>query len=418
MATNHYITMKQNVIIFCLAFVVSFLQAQNATPSSNHYISPEIAIGKTMEANTDFPKTNLQTGFFLSYGSYNNKNTSEWAQQLNRPKTGIIIGFSDFGNTDQVGRAYSFMPFIELTPLRKLHVNAGIGTSYIDTQFDAITNPDNKASTTKVNWTFRSFLYYDLFKTSHIDWRLGLGYAHHSNGHTRLPNQGLNSFLASFSANINMSKSPIITDDISKTRSRQTYYSMRFGYGINVLSKFINDRKSVYTIAMEYGKIYNKTYKLGFGFYYRFYEHYYDYIKNDGELVVEDYPIFQDNPFGYATNFGLFVTTELLLGHVGVEFDIGFNIYKPFYKVDWRLNQGYDYVNRNGDTIVVLGELDWYYEIKRTITSRLGLKYYLINTNKAPKHNIFIGAHINANLGQADFTGFSLGYVHRFSLKK
>ena len=97
---------------------------------------------------------------------------------------------------------------------------------------------------------------------------------------------------------------------------------------------------------------------------------------------------------------------------------LGLNIYKPFYKIDWQLNQGYTYENGNGDNVEVLGELNRYYEIKRTVSARMGLKYYLWTTNKAPKHNVFVGAHINANLGQADFTELSFGYVYRFNLKE
>ncbi|NQX85762.1 MAG: acyloxyacyl hydrolase [Flavobacteriaceae bacterium] len=409
--------MRQNVIFFCWAFTIHYLSGQNPTTTSNSYIAAEFTLGKIMEANDGFPSTNLQGEFFLSYGSYNNYNASEWVQQLNYPKTGVMLGFSDFGNTQNVGKAYAIMPFIELTPFKKTHINVGFGSSYIDTQYDSISNPNNRGASTKVNWSFRSFLYYDIIKTKAIDWRFGMGYAHHSNGHTRLPNQGLNSFLGSISAKINTKKSPTVFSEVRKTKSRQTYFSSRFGYGINVLSQRFNTLKPVYTIALEYGKIYNETFQLGYGFYYRFYEHYYDYIKNNGALIVEDYPIFQDNPFGYASNFGLFVTTEVLLGHVGVSLDIGINIYKPFYKVDWRLTQGYEYTNAQGQTFEVLGELDWYYEIKRTISSRLGLKYYLVNTDKTPKHNIFFGVHINANLGQADFTDFSLGYVYRFAKK-
>ena len=169
---------------------------------------------------------------------------------------------------------------------------------------------------------------------------------------------------------------------------------------------------------MSAGKIINNTFKFGGGFYYRFYEHYYDYIRNNGALVDEQLPHFKSNPFGYATNFGLFATSELLLGHVGFEFDLGLNIYKPFYKIDWQLNQGYSYENNNGETFVVLGELDWYYEIKRTVSSRMGLKYYLWSTTNSPKDNMYIGAHINANLGQADFTELSIGYTYRFSYKE
>ncbi|WP_246296922.1 hypothetical protein [Winogradskyella vidalii] len=187
--------------------------------------------------------------------------------------------------------------------------------------------------------------------------------------------------------------------------------------GQNVLSQKFNSKKDVYTVSASSGKIINNTFKIGGGFYYRFYEHYYDYIKNNETLVAEQYPHYTENPYGYATNFGLFATSELLIDHFGFALDFGLNIYKPFYKVDWQINQGYTYQNLNNQTFEVLGELNWYYEIKRTISTRMGIKYYLWTTNRAPQHNIFIGAHINANLGQADFTELSLGYVHRLGVK-
>ncbi|WP_353779801.1 acyloxyacyl hydrolase [Winogradskyella sp. 3972H.M.0a.05] len=410
------------LLILFLCFIgFSYLPAQNQQFQENtsHYFHPEILVGKATEPNEGFPKTNLQTGFTFGLGRYNLTQERVWAKWLNFPKTGISASVYDFGNTEKVGRAYTIMPFMEYDLSNRLHINAGIGLSYTDTKFDPVTNPFNEAITTDLNWSFRSFFYYDVFKKESIDWRFGLGYVHHSNGHTRLPNQGLNSFLASVSAFIKTS--PEIHQpkpEIEKTSTRQTYFSFKAGLGQNVLSEIFNNKKEVYSVAVSVGRIHNKTFKFGGGLYYRFYEHYYDYIKSDGELVVSDYPIFKENPFGYASAYGLFGTAELLLSHFGVEFDIGINISKPFYKIDWILNQGYDFVNPQGETIVVLGELDWYYEIKRTISSRLGLKYYFITNDKSPKHNIFIGAHINANLGQADFTELSLGYVYRLPLKE
>jgi len=398
--------------------------AQNVeTENSTSFFIPEIFVGKTMEANEGFPKTNLQIGLLLSYGKYNNSNEKPWAVRLNHPKTGFSIGVFDFGNSEKIGRAYILMPFIEFGLLKqktdKLNLNIGIGASYLDTLFDKDKNPLNKAVTTRLNWSFKSFVYYDIIKTENTDWRFGLGYSHYSNGHTRLPNQGLNSVLASFSAKFNsQQKTSITNEEADRTKTSQTYFSGRIGLGQNVLSEFSNDKKGVYSVAFSAGKVINSTFKFGGGFYYRFYKNYYDYIKNDGEIVVEDYPIFQKNPFGYASNFGLFVSGELLLSHIGFEFELGVNIYKPFYKVDWRLNKGYTFQNANDITIVIEGELDWYYEIKRTISSRMGLKYYLITNDKTPKHNFFVGAHINANLGQADFTELSFGYVYRLDLKR
>ena len=169
-----------------------------------------------MEANEGFPKTNLQLGLSLSYGKYNHTQDNLWAKWLNFPKTGLTASIYDFGNSEKIGRAYTLMPFMEFKISNKLNLNTGLGLSYMDTLFDAESNPFNRAVTTKFNWSFKSFFYYDLFKSNNIDWRFGLGYVHHSNGHTRLPNQGLNSFLASISAKID-----------SKTKNRRRVFSTR-----------------------------------------------------------------------------------------------------------------------------------------------------------------------------------------------
>lgn len=364
-----------------------------------------------------FPETKLQTGVIISLGLHNSDPDKEWASRLNYPKTGVMLGFINFGNSNKVGQAISMVPFAEFQWLPRFYLSVGMGVSYMNTLYDEETNPFNRGITTNLNWSYRSFLYYSLEKKKKLEWRLGAGYFHHSNGHTRLPNQGLNSILGSVSVKINTQDDFPSIDKPDYGSNRQTYISGRFGLGVNVLSEEFNSKKGVYTIAFNIGRIINRTFKFGGGFYYRYYQHYYDYIKNEEELVTEEYPIFLENPFGYASNFGLFGTAELLLGHVGFEFALGLNIHKPFYKVDWMLNQGYSFTSGSGVLEEGLGELDWYYEIKRTVSSRLGLKYYFVNTGKSPKHNFYLGAHINANLGQADFTDLSLGYVYRWELK-
>jgi len=53
-------------------------------------------------------------------------------------------------------------------------------------------------------------------------------------------------------------------------------------------------------------------------------------------------------------------------------------------------------------------------KLKQIISSRLGFRYYAFTTKKAPKHNFFVAANINANLGQADFAELSFGYVYSY----
>ncbi len=413
---------KRSYLLLFFIGIQLYGQSEKKTDKRSFFITPEILLGKTMEANTDFPETKLQKALFVSFGSYSSQSKQRWAMELGYPKTGISLGVTDFGNTEKIGKAYTLMPFVEIGLFQKKssrwNMNIGMGASYIDTQFDVDSNPFNLAVTTKVNWSFKSFLYYDLFQRETIKWRLGLGYSHFSNGHTRLPNQGLNSFLMSLSTHIGNQGDVLENDKINrlgeKKRYTENYFSFRAGIGQNVLSRVFNDKKEVYSVAFSGGKIINKTYKFGGGAYYRFYEQYYEHIKENKQLIEEQVPSYRENPYRYATNFGVFGSAELLLGHVGVEFDIGINIYKPFYKIDWQLSQGYffegDYVN--------LGELNSYFKVKRTVSSRLGIKYYVLNTNASPKNNVFVSAHINANLGQADFSELSLGYVYRFNLRE
>ncbi|MBT8309662.1 MAG: deacylase [Flavobacteriaceae bacterium] len=417
--------MLQNCIIAVL--LISswnvFSQSRNG-----YFLTPEILVGKTMEANTGFPDSGLQTGFYLNFSRKHDSDEELWARELKYPQTGLSLGFSDFGNSDLIGKAFTIMPTIQMDLLKTkkdktLSILMGMGMSYMDTQYDILDNPFNKGISTKLNWSFKSFFYYDAFKLFKTQSRIGLGYLHHSNGHIRLPNQGLNSFLLSVSSQFQLKDQLRSVRHMTKdtTRLTQTYFSLRTGIGQNVLSQAFNDKKEVYSLAAAYGKIINGTFKFGGGLYYRFYEKYYDHIKNRGDQVEEQVPEYIDHPFRYATNFGAFGTAEILMNHVGIEFNLGINFYKPFYKIDWQLSQGYTWIRMvDGEPQIayVLEELNDYYKLKRTVSSRLGIKYYILNTNDHPRHNVFFGAHINANLGQADFSEFSLGYVRRFNLKK
>jgi hypothetical protein len=239
-----------------------------------------------------------------------------------------------------------------------------------------------------------------------------------------LLNQGYNSFLISLSAEIKnpLNNPRIDTANIlpSYKRTVYDYYAFRAGLGQNAFALAFNDRKNVYTIAGEYGRVYNNTFKIGIGFYYRFYQHYYDYIEGNESLVQNgrEFDYFRSNPWYYASNLGITIHGEIFLNHFGIDLQLGYNLHKPAYKLDWRINEGWDNTPREISRSWVLGELDGSFKKKHRISSRLGLKYYLIGMEKAPKNNFYIGAHLNANLGQADFTELSLGYVHSFNFRE
>tara|TARA_R100001369_G_scaffold90153_1_gene128743 strand:- start:3571 stop:4857 length:1287 start_codon:yes stop_codon:yes gene_type:complete len=421
--------MKKTILTSLLLFSFGLFaqQPDSLSKKSNFIFSPEILLGITAEANSYFPDRGLQSQAIVSFGWEHDNNPQEWAHRLKGPRTGISIGYTNFGNTEKLGSAISVLPFIEFNAFRskRLTLQVGMGASYFTEKYDPITNPNNEAVTTDITWSFKLFGYYKVFSTKNIDWRASLGYSHHSNGHTRLPNQGFNSFLVGVSADIKNNGDPTFyseTDKLVFPTSSYRYLALRSGYGLQVLAKPFNDKKGVYVVSGEYGKVFNSTYKVGIGAYYRFYRHYYDYITNNESLVQDgrEFDSFKENATWSASNIGVFVSGEVLLNHFGINLQVGFNIHKPAYNIDWRINQGWDVVPREipENSNIVLGEFDTKFKLKKRISSRLGLKYYFIGTRKAPKNNFFIGVSLNSNLGQADFTELNFGYMHSFSFKK
>lgn len=410
--------------LFFLTFFV-FSQSNPDWKRNELVFTPEIRLGKTMEANDGFPKTKLQKQLVFNLGRSHVMNPQQWAQQLKKPITGFSLALTDFGNLDSLGVAITAMPYIEFRAFgsNRWKMLTGIGASYFTEKYHPETNPNNKAVTTDITWAFELFLNYLILDAEKVDWRVGLGYSHHSNGHTRLLNQGYNSFLLSLSAAI---KNPLYKSEIPNAQTYTPhnktvydYVAVRGGLGQNVLALAFNDKKNVYTLAGEYGRVYNNTFKVGIGFYYRFYQQYYDYIKGNESLVQagREFDYFKSNPWHYATNLGVSIHGELFLNHIGIDLQLGYNFHKPAYKLDWRINEGWDNTPREIDRSWVLGELNGKYKMKYRISSRLGLKYYLIGMEKSPRNNLYVGANLNANLGQADFTEVSLGYVYSFNFR-
>jgi len=419
--------MKNQLTIFLL-FLSFFSYGQTETnwKKSAFTISPEFLIGITMEANDGFPSTGLQKQLIVNFGRDNTNNPQQWAQQLKDPKTGFSFGITEFGNLDSLGIALTAMPFIEFNAFgsNRFKVHTGVGVSYFTKKYDPTTNPLNRAVTTTITWAFRTYLFYEFLATEQIDWRVGLGYSHHSNGHTRLLNIGYNSFLVSLLADIKnpLQQAPALSEIIIQ-KHKQTvnnYFAVRAGLGINTLATAINNTEFVYTLAGEYGRVYNNTFKIGIGFYSRLYQHYYNYIKGNESLVQpgRDYDYFRSNPYYYASNFGVSIHGEIFLNHIGIDLQLGYNFHKPAYEMDYRMNEGWENTPREIPTDWVLGTLNTKYSLKYRISSRIGLKYYIIGMEKAPKNNFYLGAHINANLGQADFSEFSFGYVRSFNFRE
>jgi len=400
---------KKNILIILSLFLFSIqclAKELDDKDRSVFFFQPEFLVGKTLPAHSNFPETRLQTVFALSFGKYMYNPEKSWAVYYNYPAVGITFSKASLGNDGTLGNAYTLMPFISFNTSKKLrhsfHIKLGLGASYFTHHFDKYENPDNKAIGSTFTWTFQAALHFNLIASKHFLLNIGGGFIHHSNGHTQLPNLGLNSLLASISAVVFLS--PLDDYHFKKyekpriKKSKQFFIELRNGIGIHELgdtdTPLARVKKSVFSASFGGGIIFKQMVKIKAGFTYRFYSHYYNFIlENEPENYV-DYPVLN------SSNLFIYGGFEFLIGHFSIDAELGLNIFKPFYK---------EHSSRFEND----GKFS--YTLKRVFATRLGLRFYAISTAKNPPNNVFIGAHINANMGQADFSEVSVGFVHVFN---
>lgn len=399
--------------IFTILFIIFFLLKSSFCingedeDKSVAFVQPEFLLGKILPSNSNFPATNFQTIYSLSTGKIHHDPKKMWAVYLNYPSTGLSVAYSNYGNNEVFGSSVTVFPYITLNTSQRhfnsFHFKIGIGATYFSMSYNKYSNPHNIAIGSKMTWAFQTTAYYNLLVSKHIDLNLGLSFIHHSNGHTKMPNMGLNSLLFSFSSRIYLE--PIHANNKEKFQkpklkhTKQYFMLARMGIGMHEFggpeTETGSIKRAVNIVSLGVGTVFKQTVKLRIGFTYRFYHQYFNYIM---DYQPDSY---KNNPVFNASNLFIYLGGELLLGHVGLDGEIGINVFKPFYTHHQELYE-------NDEAFM--------YWLKKTITTRLGLNLYLINTENNPKNNLYIGAHINANLTQADFSEISLGYVHRFEM--
>ena len=392
--------MKKVLFFLQLFFALAFCFAQQEQ-SSNLVIRPELMLGKSIPSYELFTGKNPQLVLGLSYEHKNNDKSVAWQSILNYPKTGIGLFYTNYGSKIK-GESLSLIPFIEFHPFKNYHWSTkfGMGISYFNTKYNPITNPENNAISSDFTWAIQGFLYYDAKLKSDFDLRLGLGVFHHSNGHIRLPNEGLNAAMLSVSTTLDLKskishQNKVVFDKTKIKKYSDYFYEFKIGNGIQ---SFVNENsavKSVYTLEAKGGTYFKNVVKLSFGINYRYYQHYYDYIKNNNLAP------FNSNITWNASNINVTVGAEVLLGKIGIDWEGGLNLYKSFYKTHFDLQKTKSK-----------------YKLKKLFLGRLGLKLYVINTKNNPKNNLCLAAHINSNLSQADFSELSIGFVHHIFKNK
>jgi hypothetical protein len=374
-------------------------------PLKVFFIEPELMVGKNIEIYEDFPHSNLRSNYVLNLSLLNMDTSKHWVKFYKFPTVGLSFSYSNLGNMEIFKNEFSIIPFIILKTSRNqrksFDFKIGLGASYFNHPYHNENNPDNKVIGSNFSWAFQFFLYKKFLVTNKVNLKFGIGFLHSSNAHTTIPNYGMNSAMISLAAQFpTRTYDPDFAlkhDNISIKKKNHYFIQGRFGYGWHELGgTFVPVGTKDYSInsySLSGGIIFKRQFKMSLGLTYRFYNSFHDFIvrhRSNNRTGLGE------NPRTEASNVFIFIGTEFLIGHIGMDLAFGYNLHKPFYdefNSRWEFNEGFKYF-RN-----------------KYLVTRFGLKFYLISNEKMPRHNVYLGSHINANFGKADFMDISFGYT-------
>ena len=384
-------------LFFCQSFL--FAQAEKQTASSPFVVELQYAAGKIAPVYRQFPKSIISNTVEIFWG-YQTYGKQRWNKPFNYPRMGISTIFQELGNDQKLGQQISLVPTVYFSTAKKenakffAEIRYGLGLAFFTNPYNAVTNRDNKGAGSKFTWQFvvGANLRWNISKQ--VGLQLGVVMYHASNAHTQLPNVGVNNF--AFTVGLlaypfgRMARNHSLD---STAIDKKFHINFRFGSGWHERGSAFGPvggkKYPVYTAAIYASRLTGKIFLLKAGIIYRYYPMY--------ESFNKDNQVFSSKQKLNASAFIIFLGNEFMLGHFSINLEAGINVFKPAYKA---FNNYYE------------KSTAFNYYSKQYLATRFGINYYLFDPYKHPRNNIFMGAAVSANFGQAEFLELNLGYVY------
>ena len=254
----------------------------------------------------------------------------EWHSAYRFPDYGVYLEYQNFNN-DFLGKVYAAGVLYDFYFFnRSLELKIAQGVGYATNPYDKIENSKNKAfgSTLMANTIFGLF-----YKKEYLIDKLGLQagflFTHFSNGRTKSPNSGINSFLVNVGVNYDFSNNPSRTLDtvaVKKDYSEPLKYNFVLRSGYNESPVIGSGQHPFYHASFFVDKRFNRKSALQLGTELFLTNSIKDYIKYKSNA----YPELNIDPNTDFKRVGLFVGYELFVNKISLEAQVGYYVYRPF----------------------------------------------------------------------------------------
>lgn len=380
-------------VCFLLSFYFAVSQSDSSHIILNNKFNPSFNVypGVIIKNYPGVPDE-FFAGFLSINYTFKTRGSDIWHSYYHYPKIGIENIFGGFNNKS-LGYTFGFIPNMEFTNTKAYSFKIGFGVTYFNKPFDVIQNPDNLyIGRHFTNLTIFSFGHHlSIGKSTELNY--GISFLHSSDGHTALPNVGMNCVLfnVGFQKKPSNQKSNFVKTDSLKNKS---VYSCRLGLGYH---EFGETTKATggpsypsYHLTFYASRLYKNIHAADVGFTFSYYTSFRDYIVNQ--------EVYDDKIIRKSSTGVVFLAHEFIFGKIGFNTQLGIYVYNPFVIEQKKIEGSW---NNTAEKIEAFN------------TNRLGLVYYPLkkkNTLNKVNKQLMLGVYIKANLGQADLFEYSLGY--------
>lgn len=391
--------MPKYCLLTVFALCASSLLAQENSQKQSPFVAEVYySAGKVAPVYRDFPKTILANTVELHLG-YQTYGSQRWHKLFNYPRLGLSFIYQELGNPKVLGQQFSIVPTVYFSTAKKENAKFfaefryGLGLACFTNPYDAKENPNNDGAGSAFTWQYTIGTNMRWNISRKISFNLGAVWYHASNSHTQLPNVGVNNFAVYFGLlaypNGRLQRTH---DKDSIGIDKKWHLNFRFGSGWHEMGNAFGPKGGkkypVYTASIYTTRRLAKAITAKMGFIYRYYPMYHTFL--------EQHQVFDSKLTLGSSAFIVFVGADFLLGHFAISLEAGVNVYKPAYKPFYEFYEKSTPIN---------------YYTKQYLATRFGLNYYILDPYLHPRNNVFVGAYVSANSGQAEFLELNLGYV-------
>lgn len=373
-----FVSSKYILLLFLGVGAISSLWAQNAT-KSNLGIEANLMAGKIFKHTQKFkgPIPQISTGVDANI-VWKTRGKANWQARRSYPTIGLGISAMRYDG-QYYGMGLGIYPNLSLPICRKSHwewsIRFGMGLGYISKQYRPYApywDTLNNAIGSRIN-NF-SLLHSDLRYriNNHWDVQAGLTFTHMSSARYRQPNLGVN-FIGGhlgFRYFANGQKPVVYKLTGQSALSNRFLLQMRQGIALTTRESAGSAATPVWLSSVSVSKRYWSKNKIHLGLDYSYNQNVYDFMRLQAINTGDERK--------YAWNAGVFLGHEFLYGRVGLQLQLGAYLRQTLLA-------------------------------KAPIYQRLGMNWYLLESEKGAVKELYISTLLKTHYATAELAELGLG---------